>query len=161
MPGLCTSTANHSCWFAWFTSTLSSKHAVFPRLALVLILQSAEDDLLAFLGIPCGTFIRVSMGSTQRCPFLPMGSPTALSVYFANKLTSRPHFCKSMYTVKARLEPETLNPAASEPPCLQGPCSSAWWCWRWVEFRSWSNREAAYLHPTVHLGMSMPSCGRS
>ena len=40
------------------------------RLALVGVLQSKENDVVAMLGVPCNTFIRVSQGSTNRCPFL-------------------------------------------------------------------------------------------
>ena len=60
------------------------------RLALALILQAKPDDVVAMMGVvPCSAFIRVSQGSTGRCPFLAMGSPLSPSAYFANKLLSR------------------------------------------------------------------------
>ena len=56
---------------------------------MAAVLQAREDDVVAMMGVPCSTFITVSRGSTSRCPFLPMGSPLAPSVYRANKLLSR------------------------------------------------------------------------
>ena len=61
-----------------------------PRLGLILILQGCPQDLMAMLGIPCSTFIRVSQGSTFRCPFLPRGTVLSKTVYLANKLLTRP-----------------------------------------------------------------------
>ena len=118
-------------------------HVAFLRLALTLILQSAEDDLLAFFGIPCGTYVRVSQGSTHRCPFLAMGSVLSMSVYFANKLTSRPNCNKKHHALSPSPLPKASCPAfkVNAPHPGRGSCR-----------RRPGHRAARIFHPCCTQG---------
>ena len=60
------------------------------RLHLSLMLRGKVRDSLLVLGICCSTYVPINKGTNLRCHFLPTGSPTAQSVYRANKLTARP-----------------------------------------------------------------------
>ena len=64
------------------------RHRPALRLALVLILQS-RGRFVCHFGLPCGSFVVASMGSTLRSFLNPMGNPNVPSIRLGNLLTSR------------------------------------------------------------------------
>ena len=61
-----------------------------------MLLQAKYHDAILVLGICCSTYVAVNRGTSLRSEFIPMGNPTASSVYKANKLTSRCDFPKRL-----------------------------------------------------------------
>ena len=72
-----------------FATCLGGVILSVSRLHCAILLQSSIRDAMLLMGICCSTYVAVNRGTSQRCPFLPLGSPSAVSVYRANKLTSR------------------------------------------------------------------------
>ncbi len=58
------------------------------RLALLLVLQGV-DRMVCHFGLPCGSFVLASRGTTLRSFLTPMGNPNIPSVALGNLLTSR------------------------------------------------------------------------
>lgn len=58
------------------------------RLAMVLILAGAER-MVAHFGLPCGSFVVASRGTTLRTYLSPMDDMKVASVALGNLLTSR------------------------------------------------------------------------
>ena len=59
------------------------------RLAILAILQSADDDLLAIAGVVCSTWITINAGTSARDILCPMGREWYPSVAAANLMVSR------------------------------------------------------------------------
>ena len=60
-----------------------------PRVALVAMLQSREDDSICWFGVKCSSSSSMNVGTSRRSYLLPEGDVSKISVQESNTLVSR------------------------------------------------------------------------
>ena len=66
--------------------------SAFPRLAVILLLQSAFERLVVFLAPPCSTWVAINCGTSRRTILCPAGDESLLQNRKSNKLATRTGF---------------------------------------------------------------------